>query len=355
MIDKTMKYNNLSAESRRVYVDMQQVYEQSLDATEKLSKYSGSMVWKKSNGKEYLYRIRNRRGHGKSLGPRSGKTENIYEQFISEKKDAEERQQALKLEIARQAKFCVAAEVARVPEIAANVRRVLQNEKGFDELLIIGTHALYAYEMMAGVRIDSDMLATGDMDLLWDSRKKIKIAAGVEVNGVLSILKKADKSFVRLDNKHYAAANKKGFLIELVKPLPNPLMKVEPLYIGNENDLCAVEIEGLDWLISQRNVEVTVISENGFPVKWRVPDPRVYAAHKLWLAEREDRDPIKKERDQQQGLLVLDIINHYLSSYPLNDKFKKNLPKELNAILDEVFANNDNSDSGIMNNLPPGL
>ena len=192
MIDKSMKYNNLSSESRRVYVDMQQLYEQSIDASEKLSKYSGSMVWKKSNGKEYLYRIRNRRGHGKSLGPRSEKTEIIYEQFISEKKDADERQQALKSEVNRQAKFCVAAEIARVPEIAANVRRVLQNEKGFDELLIIGTHALYAYEMMAGVRIDSDMLATGDMDLLWDSRKKIKIAADAKVNGILPILKKVN-------------------------------------------------------------------------------------------------------------------------------------------------------------------
>jgi len=334
---------------------MQQLYEQSIDASEKLSKYSGSMVWKKSNGKEYLYRIRNRRGHGKSLGPRSEKTEIIYEQFISEKKDADERQQALKSEVNRQAKFCVAAEIARVPEIAANVRRVLQNEKGFDELLIIGTHALYAYEMMAGVRIDSDMLATGDMDLLWDSRKKIKIAADAKVNGILPILKKADKSFIRLDNKHYAAANKKGFLIELVKPLSNPLMKVEPLSIGNENDLCAVEIEGLDWLINQPSVVVIVISENGFPVKWLVPDPRVYAVHKLWLAEREDRDPVKKQRDQQQGLLVLDIINNYLSSYRLNDKFKKNLPKELNAVLNEVLANNENFDSGIMNNLPPGL
>ena len=65
MIDKTMKYNNLSSKLRRVYVDMQQIYEQSLDASEKLAEYSGSMVWKKSNGKEYLYRIKNRRGMAK--------------------------------------------------------------------------------------------------------------------------------------------------------------------------------------------------------------------------------------------------------------------------------------------------
>ena len=44
---------------------MQQIYEQSLDASEKLAEYSGSMVWKKSNGKEYLYRIKNRRGMAK--------------------------------------------------------------------------------------------------------------------------------------------------------------------------------------------------------------------------------------------------------------------------------------------------
>ena len=350
-----MKYSNLSAESRRIYIDVQQIYEQYLDATQNYSKYSGSMVWKKSSDKDYLYRIRNRLGYGSSLGPRSKKTESIYDQFVSEKKDADERRLALKSEIDRQAKFCVAAEIARVPDVAANVRRVLQNEKGFNELLIVGTHALYAYEMMAGVRIDSGMLATGDMDLLWDSRKKIKIASDVDVNGILPLLKQADKSFARLDDKHYAAANKKGFLIELIKPLPNPPMKAEPLYIGNENDLKAAEIEGLEWLINQRRVEVIVISENGFPVKWLVPDPRVYAAHKLWLSEREDRDPIKKVRDREQGMLVLDIINNYLSNYPLNDEFKRNLPHELNAILDEVSAKNDKSDSGIINQLPPGI
>lgn len=350
-----MKYSNLSSESRRVYVDMQQIYEQLLDAKQNQVKYLGSMVWKKSNGKNYLYRLRNRLGHGRSLGPRSEETESLYELFVSEKKEAEERSLALNSEVKRQAKFCVAAEIACVPDIAANVRRVLQNEKGFNELLIVGTHALYAYEMMAGVRIDSDMLATGDMDLLWDSRKKIKIASDVGVNGILSILKKADKSFVRLDNKRYAAANKKGFLIELVKPLPNSPMKEKPLFIGNKNDLQAAEIEGLDWLLSQRKVEVIVISENGFPVIWLVPDPRVYALHKLWLSKREDRDPIKKERDRQQGLVVLDIINNYLSNYPLNDEFKRNLPNELNAVLDEVLANNDKPDSGIINQLPPGM
>jgi len=44
MIDKNMKYNNLSSELHRIYVDMQQIHEQSLDADVKLTKCSINLI-----------------------------------------------------------------------------------------------------------------------------------------------------------------------------------------------------------------------------------------------------------------------------------------------------------------------
>jgi hypothetical protein len=34
------------------------------------------------------------------------------------------------------------------------------------------------------------------------------------------------------------------------------------------------------------------------------PDPRVWAAHKLWLSKRNDREPIKRRRDEAQARAV---------------------------------------------------
>ena len=330
-----MKYKDLDNNSRRILVDISQLYESLLEAQQEQSRFQGSMVWKRVNGKEYLYKLRNRKGHGSSLGPRSAKTESIYEDFIHNKEAVNERVNSLKEQVARQAKFCVAAGINRVPKVAADIWRVLMAEKEFrHKFIIVGTHALYAYENMAGVHFDSELLATNDIDVLWDSRKKINIAAeGQNFQSIMSILQKADKSFSRFDNKHYAAVNKKGFIVELIKPLPNPPMKVEPMNIGGIDDLQASEIEGLNWILSAPYNEVVCISEDGFPVSWVAPDPRIFAAHKLWLSKREDRNPIKKVRDYAQAKAVIHLILNYLDNYPFDKTFMKNLPDVLNDSL----------------------
>lgn len=291
-----MEYNNLDNNSRRTLVDMSQLYETLHEAQLEQARFQGSMAWKHVSGKDYLYKLRNRKGHGKSLGPRSVETESIYKNFNQEKEQSNERVLSLKKEIARQAKFCVAAGVNRVPKVAADIWRVIMAEEEFrHKFIIVGTHALYAYENMAGIHFDTALLATNDIDFLWDSRKKINIGVTSEnIQGLMSLLQKADKSFSRLENKHYAAVNKSGFIVELIKPLPNPPMKIEPMNIGGKDDLQASEIEGLSWLLNAPSEDVVVISDDGYPVTWVVPDPRIFAAHKLWLSERSDRNPVKK-------------------------------------------------------------
>ena len=43
------------------------------------------------------------------------------------------------------------------------------------------------------------------------------------------------------------------------------------------------------------------IAQDGFPVPMVAPDPRLFALHKLWLAEQPDCEPVKKGRDRAQG------------------------------------------------------
>ncbi|WP_419656511.1 hypothetical protein [Desulfosarcina variabilis] len=46
------------------------------------------MHWKKSAGREYLFRSVDREGNGRSLGPRSPKTEYILSEFQQHKAEA---------------------------------------------------------------------------------------------------------------------------------------------------------------------------------------------------------------------------------------------------------------------------
>ena len=62
--------------------------------------------------------------------------------------------------------------------------------------LVVGTHALFAYETAAGVRFPSEVMATQDADLLFDTANR---AAFMEVmkdrkTSFIGILKKVDNS-----------------------------------------------------------------------------------------------------------------------------------------------------------------
>jgi hypothetical protein len=59
------------------------------------------------------------------------------------------------------------------------------------------------------------------------------------------------------------------------------------------------------------------------------PDPRYWAAHKLWLSQRDDREPVKKGRDFAQALAVIALIKERLPQLPIDTTFLATLPKEL--------------------------
>src|SRR4030065_1670547 len=56
-------------------------YQAYLEAVQAGRPLKGGMHWKKIKGREYLYRYRDRDGHGSSLGPRSPHTEQLWGEF----------------------------------------------------------------------------------------------------------------------------------------------------------------------------------------------------------------------------------------------------------------------------------
>ena len=183
---------------RKVYIDTAQVYAGYTSAHEKSQKYRGGMHWKKAKGREYLFRSHDRHGYGKSLGPRSEKTEKILAEFRSGKKDANHKLKALKERLKEQSRFCKAAMINRVPKIVTGILRLLQQHNLLGRNVVLaGTNAMYAYEALAGVYLDSPLLATQDMDILWDTRPKINLFTENDQDHtvLLGILRKIDKTF----------------------------------------------------------------------------------------------------------------------------------------------------------------
>ena len=58
-------------------------------------------------------------------------------------------------------------------------------------------------------------------------------------------------------------------------------------------------------------------------------DPRVWAAHKLWLSKRADRDAIKRRRDEAQARTIAQLVAKYLPHLQFEPTHLRMLPKSV--------------------------
>jgi hypothetical protein len=320
-----------------------QLYEAFISAYRKSRSYRGGMHWKKAKGRQYLFKTRDRYGYGESLGPRSDETEKILADFRKAKKEAKDRLATLKQRLNEQSRFCKAAMIQRVPRIVTGVLRVLEQRNLLGQnILVIGTNAMYAYEAAAGVFLDRPLTATRDMDILWDVRRKLTLFAEDDTDrkDLLDILRKADKSFEPASPGSFRAVNREGYMVDLIKPQSRSLIKKDPVRMGGPGDLKAAEIRSLHWLISSPKFSQVIIGDDGNPVTMVVPDPRAFSIHKDWLSEQVDREPIKKKRDEDQGLAIALIVIKYLPQYRFETSelrmFPKNVVQKLKKKISEI-------------------
>jgi hypothetical protein len=321
----------LTENQRRVYIDACQIYEAFLLAGEAMQSFKGGMHWKKSKGREYLFRSMDRKGNGKSLGPRSKKTENVLASFRKGKQRASEKFKAIKGRLDEQARFCKAAMIARAPRVVTRISMQL-GRCGLlgGGLFLAGTNVLYAYEAAAGVLLDPAILATQDLDIVMDSRGAAFSGDDPEAGpGLVGLLMKVDSSFSVMGRRRFRAVNKAGYMVDLIRPTPAPPWKKMGNRLGGEGDLEAVDIPKLDWLVSSPKLSQIVIGMDGFPAQMVVPDPRAFVIHKLWLSRQKDRNPAKKPRDRAQAVAVARLTKQYLPQYEFATSQLKMFPKSL--------------------------
>ncbi len=334
-----IEFQELNPDQRREAVNTRQRYAAYREAVGRALSFRGSMVWTATNGHEYLVRSHYEAAGVRrqtSLGPRSAQTEAIKRDYDHGRAEAQARVKNLKAVLDRQAAINRAIGLGRVPLIGARIIRAL-DQAGLlgSGIRVLGTNAIYAYEAAAGIRIDPGLTSTEDIDLLFDARAALTFAAREDLSppSLLRLLQKVDHSFKR-SNQTFRAVNSDGYLVDLIKPLRNPPWLDERERAGSDaDDLLAVEIEGLVWHESAPAFEAVAIDERGEPCRIVATDPRVWTAHKLWLSKRDDREPIKRRRDEAQAEAIGRLVAAYLPQLPYSADDLKMLPK---AVFDDA-------------------
>lgn len=333
-----MNYSELSANQLRISMDLRQTYEALRGAQHSAVRYAGGLSWKTVKGRDYLVKVIDRRGGTKSLGPRSSTTEAIQADFVAGKARIKDRVAALDQTVQQFAGMAKAVFLNRVPSVVTAVLRKL-DEFGLlgRNLMVIGTNALYGYESVAGVMFDVGLLATTDVDLLWDARASLKLALlddEVAEAGVLAILRKIDHSFEPAQDGGFRAVNREGFYVDLVKQSPNPPWKhAEPAQLAT-GDLTPAWLPNIKWLLSSEKFHSIVIGLDGRPAPMVSPDPRAFAVYKQWLSEQADREPDKRQRDHAQALAVIELVRAKFQHLPLDANAERMFPKAARSLMD---------------------
>lgn len=331
-----MSFSDLSQNQLRVSIDVKQIYEALLSALHSAAQYAGGMSWKTVHGREYLIKVINRRGGTKSLGPRTPETEAIRAEFVAGKARAKDRIATLEESLRQFSGMARAVHLNRVPSVVTAALRKL-DEFGLlgRNLMVIGTNAMYGYESVAGAMFDAGLMATTDVDLLWDARTSLKLALmddEVAEAGVLAILRKIDRSFEPVRHNSFRAANKEGFYVDLVKQAPSPPWRTdEPARLAR-GDLTPSWLPNIKWLLSSEKFTSIVLGSDGAPAPMVSPDPRAFAVYKRWLGEQPDREPDKRLRDRAQALAVIELVREKLPHLPLDENAERMFPKAVRSL-----------------------
>lgn len=332
-------------DQRREFINTQQRFSTYRDARNRLDATKGSMVWLSSKNTEYLARSYYEKSgvrKQKSLGPRSVETEAIKATYEQSRDEAKQRFAEIRAALDRQAAINRALGLGRVPLVGARILRALDATGTLGAgLRVVGTNAVFAYEAAAGVMVDAGLTATGDIDFLMDSRGGLRFVVSDEVSerSLVKVLRSIDKSFEKTA-RSYRAQNAQGYMVDLIKPLRDPPWKadVDQVGDGGADDLTASEITGLVWLENAPSFESMAIDERGYPLRVVAPDPRVWAAHKLWVSRQMDREPIKKRRDEQQAAAIGAIVATFLPHLPYEGDALRMLPREVFDSAAPLFA-----------------
>lgn len=330
----------LDGDSIRDAVDARDRYELLRQAqAEAKHSYGGSMKFEQRGDAEYLIRRPYASSTRKSFGRRNSETEAKLNAFLAGQAQVDEQIKSLRKQLQDRAPILKARGLGRVPRLTARVIRKL-DDLGWlgTSLIVLGTNAIFAYEAKAAVRVQPGLLATGDVDMLFDARRRLVMSGEAGGRGLIGALQSVDRSFQKAGGRTYTAANKDGYMVDLIEPQDHDrIMRQGQARLSDDpDDLVATTTDSSRWLLNAPKFEATAFDERGLPVRIVTLDPRVFALQKQWIVENDPtRDPAKRIRDEQQALVVARIATRHLGLL-FDDTALSGLPKSFRALADRL-------------------
>ena len=307
----------LSSTITRQYIDAIAVFDALAEATLEAAQVRGGMYWHAgpalSPDSKYLVRT-TPAGAETSLGARTPETQAIYDKFTQRKQESSARLTGLKAALDQQQRMNRALRVGRVEPLVVALLNRLASTKLSEHFRVVGTHALYAYEAAAGVRLDAEALATRDIDLLWDTRKRIIFStrlARVD-SSMLGMLKKVDPSFRMRQSQKYTAVNKDGFEVDIIRREQTD-GDPHPIKLSDEDDdFWVAQARRANVLLDSPGFSSVIVATNGTMARMNTVHPATFVAFKRWMAGQADRDALKRRRDVLQADAVQKLLEAYL-------------------------------------------
>ena len=288
------------------------VFEEYLRAEKDAAQVRGGMYWKKQGQYEYLVRT-SVDNHQARIGPRSPETEKIFDGFMARKVAVEKRLGSLGEALNEAQRMNRAQRAGRVPNLVVGLLNRLHQEGMDKHFTVVGTHALYAYESSAGVRIRPAALATQDVDMLWDARKRVSFItdlAKTDDKSILRILQRVDPTFQRKEMHNETAINDRGFEVDFLRR-EQQLEDPHPMrFSDDEGDLWPVQARRAGILTEAPRFVAPVIAQNGEMAMMSTISPTAFVKFKNWLAtDAPERLNIKKSRDMMQAEIVQQMLD----------------------------------------------
>lgn len=294
-------------------IDSATVFHEFLRVQREARGVAGGMYFKRQGDYEYLVRTSpdNRQ---QRLGARTAETEAIHARFSAQKSRIEARLKSLREALREAERLNKALKVGRVPQIVVAVLRSLHDAGLASHFIVVGTHALYAYESAAGVRIVPGALATQDVDLLWDARKRVRFLADMARldSSLLDVLRRADPSFERKADQLETAINARGFEVDFLRRQPEGDDPHPFRFSADEGDLWPVQARRAAVLASAPVFGQVVVSTTGRMALMRTVDPRTFIDFKRWMARQPSRPAPRRRRDARQADIVQALIDEAL-------------------------------------------
>lgn len=307
-----------SSEQSRLLVNLRQRYEAWMAAEQAAAALPYDLRRKTVGERAYLYEIFDRGGNGKSLGPLTEERAEQLARYKADKEAAKSRIAALRPQLAESAALYRAL---RLPMLSADAGPILRecDRRSLlgTHLLVVGTNAIAAYMVEANSHIDLPD-ETEDFDLAWVAR-----AAEENAKRVWDMLKAVDPTYTINAERDFQARNAKAYEVELL------VAPSRAQTLGGRDQPRPVPLPEQEWLLLGRPVDQVVGCRDGSPARIVAPDPRWFALHKLWMAAQAKRNPLKRPKDRQQGLALLDAVAQAMPHYPLDDRFVSQIPGEL--------------------------